>query len=54
MAALNKYVPIPPRLIAPAKAFIEDEAPAKVHEALATNARFDYHRAEFIPREPNR
>lgn len=53
MAALNKYSPISPKLIQPAKTWVEEEGP-KVHEALTVPSRFDYQRAEFRERQPFR
>ncbi|KAI9823115.1 MAG: hypothetical protein M1826_000266 [Phylliscum demangeonii] len=52
MAVLNKYGTLSPRLIQPAKAWIEEEGPS-MHEALATPSRFDYQRAEFTQRQPH-
>lgn len=53
MAALNKYQPIPPTLTQPVKTWVEEEGP-KVHEALSTPSRFDYQRAAFTQRDPDR
>lgn len=53
MAALNKYTPISPKLIQPAKTWVEEEGP-KIHEALAVPSRFDEQRAEFRERQPFR
>lgn len=52
MATFNKYDPVPLNIIQPAKTWVEEEG-AKVHQALATQSRFVYDRAEFIQRQPH-